>query len=116
MQIKTCAEQKGQESLPIQDQLNMKLAKFNCDTNRLREFEQRIAEKRKLTRSKLQLEDEELLQHTELEGPRMDSMLRYGTSLDRELDHAVSRLERLQRIRRGQPVAPEINLRVTQNP
>ena len=45
--------------------------------------------------------------------PEMDRLLRYETSLSREIDRTLNQLERLQRMRLGQPVPPPINLNVT---
>lgn len=42
-----------------------------------------------------------------------DRLLRYETHLSREFDRTLAQLERLQRIRLGQPVPPPINLNVT---
>ncbi len=45
------------------------------------------------------------------ETPRLDRLLRYEANLDRSLDRTLSQLERLQRMRLGQPVAPELKVR-----
>jgi hypothetical protein len=44
---------------------------------------------------------------------QMDRLLRYGTSLDREMDRTLKQLERLQRMRLGQPLAPPIDVNVS---
>jgi hypothetical protein len=41
----------------------------------------------------------------------IDRLLRYETHLSREFDRTLSQLERLQRMRLGQPVLPPINVR-----
>ena len=46
--------------------------------------------------------------------PQMDRLLRYETTLERSFDRTLSQLERAQRLRRGQPVLPEVKVRVTQ--
>lgn len=43
----------------------------------------------------------------------LDRLLRYETSLERSFERTLSQLERLQRIRRGQPVLPEAKVRIT---
>jgi len=43
----------------------------------------------------------------------MDRLLRYGTSIDREIDRLLKQLERLQRMRLGQPLPPPIDLNVS---
>jgi hypothetical protein len=45
------------------------------------------------------------------EGPKLDRLLRYEASLERSFDRTLSQLERLQRMRLGQPVAPELKVR-----
>jgi hypothetical protein len=47
------------------------------------------------------------------EDPRLGQFLRYGASLDREFDRTLSQLEREQRMRLGQPVAPRIDVNVS---
>ncbi len=37
------------------------------------------------------------------------SLLRYESNLERTFDRTLVQLERLQRIRKGQPVAPTLN-------
>ena len=39
----------------------------------------------------------------------LDLLLSYESSFERALDRALSQLERLQRIRKGQPVPPTLN-------
>jgi hypothetical protein len=43
----------------------------------------------------------------------MDRLLRYGASIDREIDRLLKQLERLQRMRLGQPVLPPIDINVS---
>jgi hypothetical protein len=43
----------------------------------------------------------------------LDHLLRYEASLERAFDRTLSQLERLQRMRLGQPAPPSINLNVT---
>lgn len=45
--------------------------------------------------------------------PDMDRLQRYETTISREIDRTLNQLERLQRMRLGQPVPPPINLNVT---
>jgi hypothetical protein len=54
----------------------------------------------------------ESLRRSVPDSPRLDGLLRYGAGLDRLFDHTLSQLERYQRMRRDQPVAPEINVNV----
>ena len=45
------------------------------------------------------------------ETPRLDRLLRREASLDRSFDRTLSQLERLQRMRLGQPVLPKLEVR-----
>jgi hypothetical protein len=47
------------------------------------------------------------------EAPRLDRLLRYRASLERDFDRTLNQLERLQRIRKGQPVPPTLNVNVS---
>jgi hypothetical protein len=42
------------------------------------------------------------------ETPRLDRLLRYGASRERNIDRTLNQLERVQRIRLGQPLPPKI--------
>jgi hypothetical protein len=44
--------------------------------------------------------------------PQLDRLLRYEASLERAIDRALSQLERLQRMRKGQPVLPPIKVEI----
>lgn len=48
----------------------------------------------------------------EPEGIQMELVLRYGASLDRELDRILKQLERCQRMRLGQPVPPSLDVNI----
>jgi hypothetical protein len=45
--------------------------------------------------------------------PEMDRLLRYETTISREIERTLNQLERLQRMRLGQAVPPPINVNVT---
>jgi hypothetical protein len=45
------------------------------------------------------------------DGPGLDRLLRYEASLERSFDRTLSQLERVQRMRLGQPVLPKIEVR-----
>jgi hypothetical protein len=47
------------------------------------------------------------------DGPALDRQLRYGASLERDFDRTLSQLERLQRMRLGQPATPRIEVNVS---
>jgi hypothetical protein len=47
------------------------------------------------------------------EAPRLDRLLRYSASLERDFDRTLNQLERHQRNRRGQPMPPTLNVNVS---
>jgi hypothetical protein len=47
------------------------------------------------------------------EAHRLDRLMRYSTSLDREFERTLNQLLRLQQIRKGQPVPPTLNVNVS---
>jgi len=47
------------------------------------------------------------------DAPQLDRLLRYETAISREIDRTLNQLERLQRMRLGQPVPPPIHLDIT---
>ncbi|MGB7283851.1 MAG: hypothetical protein WBE13_16415, partial [Candidatus Acidiferrum sp.] len=50
---------------------------------------------------------------SESEAPSLDLLLRYETNLDRAFDRILNQLDRLQRIRKGQPVPPTVNVNLS---
>jgi hypothetical protein len=55
----------------------------------------------------------ELLRRNVPGSPWLDRVFRYEASLERAFDRALAQLERLQRLRLGQPVAPRIDVHVS---
>jgi hypothetical protein len=47
------------------------------------------------------------------DAPQLDRLLRYEAILQRDFDRTLSQLERQQRIRKGQPVSPTLNVQVS---
>jgi hypothetical protein len=43
----------------------------------------------------------------------LDRLLRYEAILQRDFDRTLSQLERQQRIRKGQPMSPTLNVQVS---
>lgn len=43
----------------------------------------------------------------------LDLSVRYESTLERTFERALNQLERLQRIRKGQPVSPMLNLQIS---
>ncbi len=55
----------------------------------------------------------ESLRRTVPESTALDRLLRYEASLERTFDRTISQLERLQRMRLGQPVPPPVKVEVS---
>ena len=55
----------------------------------------------------------EILRQSVPDSRGLDRLLRSGSSLERDFDRTMTQLERLQRMRKGQPVLPPIQLNVT---
>jgi hypothetical protein len=52
-------------------------------------------------------------EHAIPKGDALDNILRYEPAIERSLDRALNRLERLQRRRKGEPVLPPVNVQLT---
>jgi hypothetical protein len=46
------------------------------------------------------------------ESTRLDRLLKYGASLERDFDRTLNQLERRQRVRTGQPIPPQFNVNI----
>jgi hypothetical protein len=79
---------------------------IHAEIGRLKRYRQTLAAVES-DRAKL-----EILRRNVPESPGLDRLLRYEASLERAFDRTLSQLERLQRQRRGQPVAPRIDINV----
>ena len=81
-----------------------------CRLNVLCEIDQESGRLRKYQQVCASLETTgtppEVLRHSVPDAPTLDRLLRYETSLERSFDRTFSQLERLQRMRLGQPVLP----------
>jgi hypothetical protein len=55
----------------------------------------------------------EIVRHSIPSSPSLDRLLRYEASLERAFDRTLSQLERLQRMRLGQPVPPPIKVELS---
>jgi hypothetical protein len=83
------------------------LSEIDAEIGRLRDYREEQAGM-ELERTKL-----EILRRKVPESEKLDRLLRYETSLERAFDRALSQLERMQRLRRGQPIAPRIDVNVS---
>jgi hypothetical protein len=83
-----------------------------CKANFLEELEKQIgwfeAKKKKMTAVTDPKEQLESRCRNVPEGPRLDRLLRYEASLERNIERTLIQLERLQRMRLGQPVQPKL--------
>jgi hypothetical protein len=52
-------------------------------------------------------------QHVVPNGDALEKILRYNAAIDRSLDRALNRLDRLQRRRKGEPVLPPLDVHVS---
>ena len=55
----------------------------------------------------------EALRRNVPESPRLDRLLRYEASLERAFDRTLGQLERLQRMRQGQPIPPPVKVELS---
>lgn len=115
-QIKSAEETKERSFLPLTDQVSMTLARQDQNTDRVRELEAKANRARESSGGSRGLEEMELLQNAIPLGPRLESLLRYETHLEKAFERTLAQLERLQRIRRGQSVPPEQRVRMTVEP
>jgi hypothetical protein len=83
------------------------LAEVDKEVRRLRTYQRKHASIES-ERAKL-----DVLRRAVPEPARLDRLLRYEASLERAFDRALNQLERIQRLRRGQPVAPRIDVTVS---
>jgi hypothetical protein len=83
------------------------LRAINFEINRLRQYQS--------TRESIESErlNVETLRQSVPDFPGLDRLLRYASSLERAFDRTLAQLERVQRIRKGQPVLPPIKLDIS---
>jgi hypothetical protein len=86
---------------------SMFLKLLNEEINRLKRFgeQQALIDSNRI--------DIESLRANVPDAPQLDRLLRYEAILQRDFDRTLSQLERQQRIRKGQPVAPALNLQIS---
>jgi hypothetical protein len=80
------------------------LSDIDAEIRRLLDY-QKEQTRNESERTKLEIQRRKVPESTKL-----DRLLRYEASLERAFDRALNQLERLQRLRRGQPVAPRIDV------
>jgi len=94
-------------------------SKEECRKDFLRKIEEEIRwlERHKIERDSIETArtEVEILRHFVPDASVLDGFQRYETSLDRAFYRAFHELERLQRIRKGLPVPPELKVRLSQD-
>ncbi len=91
---------------PEQCRLNVLYA-IDAETDRLKGY-QKTRTSIEARRIKL-----EMLRQSVPDSPGLDRLLRYEASLEKAFDRTLRQLEQLQRMRRGQPVAPRIDVNIS---
>ncbi len=88
-----------------------------CKENILREIDNEIRYLKRYQRAQTSIDAEraelESLRRLVPESPALDRILRYEASLERAFDRTLNRLERLQRMRLGQPVLPPVKVELS---
>ncbi len=86
------------------------LIELENEIERIRRYpeEQALIESNRISRMNL-----ESRRRNVPDSPKLEQLLRYSTSLERTLDRTLNQLERAQRMRLGQPVAPRIDVNVS---
>jgi hypothetical protein len=88
-----------------------------CKSNVLEAINREIRRLKKYQKARTAIEsarmEVEALRRAVPDSPALDRLLRYGASLDRAFDRLLSQLERAQRMRRGQPVSPRIDVNLS---
>jgi hypothetical protein len=87
-----------------------------CRKNVLDEIDKEIRRLKGYQKKRASVETErmqlEVVSRSIPDGPGLERLLRYEVSLNRDFDRTLSQLERIQRMRLGQPVAPRLKLEV----
>jgi len=85
-----------------------------CKDNALQEINDEIRGLKKYQKDRAPIESHrrelEILRRGIPDAHRLDRLLRYEASLERAFDRTLIQLERLQRMRRGQPLPPQVDV------
>jgi hypothetical protein len=105
---KVSEEKSPNERSAIRKELNKNLLQtINFEIDRLTQYR---AVRESVKSKRLQVE---ILRQRVPDFPGLDRLLRYASSLERAFDRTLAQLERVQRIRRGQPVLPPVKLDIS---
>jgi hypothetical protein len=83
------------------------LKAIDGEIKRIKDYQRRYAS---ISAEKLKIE---MLRNKVPDSPALDRLLRYETSIDRAFDRTLAQLERIQRLRLGQPLPPAIKVDVS---
>jgi hypothetical protein len=93
-----------------------KSALEKCKNQFLQELEKEIEQLKRYQKDRESIESSRMtlmsLSRSVPESMQLDRLLRYGASLGREIERILKQLERLQRMRLGQPLPPSIDVNV----
>ncbi len=88
-----------------------------CKQNVLHEIDAEIRRLKRYQKARASIEGDriklEILRQSIPDFPRSDRLLRYEASLERAFERTLNQLERLQRMRLGQPVLPPVKIEVS---
>jgi hypothetical protein len=88
-----------------------------CKRSVLEEIEKEILRLNQFKKAKASIESEraqlEALRKCVPDDPQLNRLLRYETNLGRDFDRTLAQLERIQRVRKGQPVLPPIKVELS---
>lgn len=88
-----------------------------CKQNALDEIDDEIRRLKASHKKRITLESQqneiELLRRKVPDSPWLDRVLRYEASLERAFDRTLGQLERIRRLRLGQPVAPRLDVTIS---
>jgi uncharacterized membrane protein YccC len=100
-------ERRRQDCSPPEECKQIVLQLIDAEVRRLKRYRKTRASI-EVDRTKL-----EILRRSVPESPSLDRFLRYEASLERAFDRTLSQLERLQRMRLGQPVPPPLKVELS---
>jgi hypothetical protein len=83
------------------------LREIGDEIDRLKQY-QKKSEPNEFERKKV-----EILRQRVPDSPGLDRLLRYETSLERAFDRTLTQVERIQRTRKGQPLPPQVDVKIS---
>jgi|GEM_PF-4087471 len=83
------------------------LEEIGAEIARLEQYQ----EERESTESKRM--EVEILRQRVPDTPGLDGLLRYMTTLDRAFDRMLNQYDRAQRVRKGQPLLPQVDIKIS---